>query len=223
MSLKDEILKAAYELFGTKGFAKTTIAEILKKAGASKGGFYHHFNSKEAILEEILQLYIVDVNNYLNHLYEDHHQDYKKVFTGVFEAINRFKKEQFERWPELMKMMAFPGSDVIILRMGLSFEESTRAFYTTLIEKGNHKDWETEDPHHVARVWTKELLYIYASISRYLLEPEKSDYLVLVDTIDFSEKLLINLLNTDRLQIKSTLLDYVQLAKEKLDQMHLKM
>lgn len=219
MALKEDILKAAYEIFGTKGFTKTTISDIIKKAGASKGGFYHHFDSKEAILEEILQLYIKDVNAYLDQLYEEYDHDYKKIFIGVFEAINRFKKEQFKRWPELMKMMAFPGSDVIILRMGLSFEESTRIFYEHLIEKGNHKDWETNDANHVARVWTKELLHVYASISRYLLESEAKEYDTLVDTIEFSEQLLVTLLKTEDLKFKPIILEYVALAQEALKDM----
>lgn len=48
------ILAAATELFARKGYDATTTEEIATKAGISKGLIYHHFVSKEAILEGLL-------------------------------------------------------------------------------------------------------------------------------------------------------------------------
>lgn len=50
---KDAILKTAQQLFFEKGFAETSIQDILNALSISKGGFYHYFDSKNALLEEI--------------------------------------------------------------------------------------------------------------------------------------------------------------------------
>lgn len=50
---RQQIIDAAFELFGNDGFSKTSIAAVAKKAGVSKGLIYHYFDSKEAILEAI--------------------------------------------------------------------------------------------------------------------------------------------------------------------------
>lgn len=44
------ILRAAEELFAEQGFAKTTVDEIARRAGVSKGLVYQHYDSKEELL-----------------------------------------------------------------------------------------------------------------------------------------------------------------------------
>jgi AcrR family transcriptional regulator len=50
---REEYLQAAMELFAKKGFYLTSVDDIAKKAGRSKGGFYHHFKSKNALLRAL--------------------------------------------------------------------------------------------------------------------------------------------------------------------------
>lgn len=52
---KRELMEAASELFGEKGFMETTVAEITKRAGYSKGSFYRHWVSKDKLFLEIVQ------------------------------------------------------------------------------------------------------------------------------------------------------------------------
>lgn len=44
-----EIISTAREIFITKGYESTTVAAIIEAVGIAKGGFYHHFASKEAV------------------------------------------------------------------------------------------------------------------------------------------------------------------------------
>ena len=50
---KREILSVAERLFCAKGYEETSIQEIVQLCGTSKGGFYHHFVSKDAVLEAL--------------------------------------------------------------------------------------------------------------------------------------------------------------------------
>jgi len=53
---RGELLAAAERLFYTKGYEKTSVQDILDATSFSKGGFYHHFESKLAVLEAICEL-----------------------------------------------------------------------------------------------------------------------------------------------------------------------
>lgn len=56
---KNEILDAADELFGQKGFDGTSTNDILEKVGIARGTLYHHFKSKEDIMDALIERYNV--------------------------------------------------------------------------------------------------------------------------------------------------------------------
>jgi TetR/AcrR family transcriptional regulator, fatty acid metabolism regulator protein len=53
---RSRIYEAAIAVITEKGFEATSIKDIVARAGVSVGAFYHHFASKEAILEENFRL-----------------------------------------------------------------------------------------------------------------------------------------------------------------------
>ncbi|MHA7584339.1 TetR/AcrR family transcriptional regulator [Paenibacillus vandeheii] len=50
-----QILNVAAQLFTDKGFEKTSIQDIIVALGMSKGAVYHHFKSKEEILDAVME------------------------------------------------------------------------------------------------------------------------------------------------------------------------
>lgn len=52
---RNEILDAAARLFSNKGYNKCTINDILNEVGIAKGTFYYYFNSKEEVLDAIIE------------------------------------------------------------------------------------------------------------------------------------------------------------------------
>ena len=54
----NRILEVAEECFAQKGYATTGIAEICQRAGVSKGAFYHHFPSKQALFLTLLNRWL---------------------------------------------------------------------------------------------------------------------------------------------------------------------
>lgn len=51
----EKILAVSYQLFVEKGYEKTTIQDIVVALGMSKGAIYHHFKSKEDILNALCE------------------------------------------------------------------------------------------------------------------------------------------------------------------------
>jgi AcrR family transcriptional regulator len=55
---RERIVEAARFLFWEKGYAATGLAELLARAGANSGSFYHFFDSKDAVLRTVLDTYV---------------------------------------------------------------------------------------------------------------------------------------------------------------------
>jgi len=60
---KNEILDAADELFAQKGYDGTSTNDILEKVGIARGTLYHHFKSKEEIMDALIERYGVRLLN----------------------------------------------------------------------------------------------------------------------------------------------------------------
>ncbi|MDV8071338.1 helix-turn-helix domain-containing protein [Rhodococcus sp. IEGM 1366] len=54
MQTRDHILDVAGTLFGEKGFASTSINDVVEVAGTSRATLYAHFESKDSLLEALL-------------------------------------------------------------------------------------------------------------------------------------------------------------------------
>lgn len=55
LARRRDILDAAVEIFGSKGFAGGTLQEIADQVGMTHAGILHHFGSKDQLLIEVLQ------------------------------------------------------------------------------------------------------------------------------------------------------------------------
>lgn len=55
MSRRDELLGIAGELFAERGLRATTVRDIADTAGILSGSLYHHFDSKESMVDELLR------------------------------------------------------------------------------------------------------------------------------------------------------------------------
>ena len=51
---KDTLLQSAFNLFTGKGFAKTTVSDIVKEAGLAKGTFYLYFKDKYDLRDKLI-------------------------------------------------------------------------------------------------------------------------------------------------------------------------
>ena len=55
---RDRLIESARYLFWERGFAGTSMADLLAHAGVNSGSFYHFFESKEALLRAVLDGYL---------------------------------------------------------------------------------------------------------------------------------------------------------------------
>jgi len=131
---RSRILQAALELFGHEGYHSSSISKIARKANISKGLVYNYFDSKEAIVREILNsgieqmLQIFDVNHdgvlesseieyfleeMFKHLHE--HREFWKLYFSISlqPEIYPLIKEKIDQLSEpIMNMLIHYFSEV---------------------------------------------------------------------------------------------------------------
>jgi AcrR family transcriptional regulator len=57
------LLQAALELFGSEGFADTSLDDVVARAQVTKGALYHHFGSKEGLFAAVYEQLQHDVSD----------------------------------------------------------------------------------------------------------------------------------------------------------------
>ena len=83
-----EILDAADELFGQKGFDGTSTKDILEKVGIARGTLYYHFKSKEDIMDALIQRYNVRLLSAAQEIAADKSIPVNERITRVVMALN---------------------------------------------------------------------------------------------------------------------------------------
>lgn len=86
-SKKSELIEIAERLFLEKGFEETSVEDILKTSGLSKGGFYHYFKSKEEVLGE-------SINNFAENLLKEVEPIIEDQRLNALEKLNLFMEKK---------------------------------------------------------------------------------------------------------------------------------
>lgn len=68
---RTHILKAAERAFAQYGFDSSGVAEICQAAGVSKGAFYYHFPSKQAVFLELLHTWLAGIEQSLEQVRQE--------------------------------------------------------------------------------------------------------------------------------------------------------
>jgi AcrR family transcriptional regulator len=103
LKTRKKIIKVASEIFDEKGYEKTSINEIAKKAGLGVGTVYNYFSSKDIIFAESIgkkfdmyREYIVDINQFSGKEVTDIIMDYiKKIDKSIRLIPKQLLKELF--------------------------------------------------------------------------------------------------------------------------------
>jgi AcrR family transcriptional regulator len=117
---RQKIVEIASERFRKDGVAATGIAGLMADAGLTHGGFYAHFESKEALLREAMDAAFTGTKARLERAAEDG--------GGLEGYVRRYMRPSHRDTPEKGCAVAPLVSEIA------RHEDSTRAFFTDKLE-----------------------------------------------------------------------------------------
>ncbi|KZZ85403.1 TetR/AcrR family transcriptional regulator [Bacillus sp. SJS] len=173
------IMDEAIKLFAEKGFRAASIQEIATASGISKGAFYLHFKSKEALLLSILQ---------------HHHQQFEEQ-VALIEKKELNSREKFTEWMSLTFDEISKHREFIITQI----REQTVPFNKEIENFFRQKEWESY------LMFEKNLLGMYGKEIR----PFLGDLIILAKGMvrSYLELIIFDVLHFDRSQLASFLLE----------------
>jgi AcrR family transcriptional regulator len=104
--VRESLLNAAFELAATKGMADVTVNKVSELADVTKGAFFHHFDSKETLVTELMQMLLTRLDKQFDRLMaEEENSD--GCFTRAYIRA-AFSEGAAERkcWGALLSLMA---------------------------------------------------------------------------------------------------------------------
>jgi len=176
---KQLILEASLELFATHGYEKTSIALILKKTGLSKGGLYHHFRSKEEILEHLTRSRIDQSIQILEEIINK--VDFSAIdkLNELFEAMMAFRKKNALQTFKIFE--SYLKDENLLWRKKMDDYTLSRAlkYYVSIIEQGRNEGiFNVIDPTLAAEVILREVPIFRTKMALIYLDRENiPDYI----------------------------------------------
>jgi AcrR family transcriptional regulator len=87
---RDELLELAAAMFAERGLRATTVRDIADSAGILSGSLYHHFSSKEEMVDEVLRTFLTWLFDRYQHIVDTEPNPLarlKGLFRASFDAI----------------------------------------------------------------------------------------------------------------------------------------
>ena len=93
---RDELLELAAAMFAERGLRATTVRDIADAAGILSGSLYHHFSSKEEMVDEVLRTFLDWLFDRYQHIIDTEPNPlarFKGLFMASFDAIEHHHAE----------------------------------------------------------------------------------------------------------------------------------
>jgi TetR/AcrR family transcriptional regulator, transcriptional repressor for nem operon len=148
---RSEILDAAQKLIYSKGYERMAIQDILDELQISKGAFYHYFDSKQAVLEALVERMSQAAAHGVLPIVQDSKLSALEKFRGYFTASLAWKSHHRPLIMSLLRMWYSDENVRIRQRMASQSLDYMARLLTPVIRQGvAEKVFTTRFPEQVA-------------------------------------------------------------------------
>jgi len=130
---RTQIIKSAIKLFSINGYTAASVDMICKDAGMSKGAFYHHFESKQALFLALLDGWLVTIDKGIEASEEN---SVPETFLLITEAFPYIFKTANEGLPMFLEFWLQASRDDKIWQASITPYRRYHKYFTALIKKG---------------------------------------------------------------------------------------
>ena len=130
---RTKILASAGKLFSTRGFNAASVDDICKEAGVSKGAFYHHFESKQALFLALLDGWLQVIDNAIE---TSRDKTAPETFMQMTEGFPNFFGTAGEALPMFLEFWLQASRDKNMWEASVAPYRRYHKYFTSLIKKG---------------------------------------------------------------------------------------
>jgi AcrR family transcriptional regulator len=150
---REEILQTARQLFYSHGYDATSVNMIIQQMGISKGAFYHHFKSKEELLDTLIQRFTDEIMIQLEPIRNDPNLDALEKLNRIFMRSSILKLERFDFIVTLIKAIYQSTNYLLRQKLNESSIASALPLMTEVLTQGKEEGvFCIEHPAVVARM-----------------------------------------------------------------------
>src|SRR6266545_4141120 len=147
---RTKILGSAIKLFSTRGFTAASVDDICAEAGISKGAFYHHFESKQALFLALLDGWLQTIDNAIE---ASKDKTAPETFMQMTEAFPHIFETAGAGLPMFLEFSLQASHDKKIWEASIAPYRRYHKYFTSLIKKGVEEGSFVEvDPELAARM-----------------------------------------------------------------------
>ena len=132
---RNHILEAAQRLFSTNGYDATGVAEICQSAGISKGAFYHHFPSKQAVFLKLLENWLEILDGGLKVISQGT-QDVPHILLQMSEILTKVFQTADGQLPMFLEYWLQASRDEAIWKVTIAPYRHYQEFFTAVVQRG---------------------------------------------------------------------------------------
>ncbi len=129
------ILDVAARAFARNGYDATGVAEICRQAGVSKGAFYYHFASKQALFMALLDHWMVQLQAALQALAADAPTAPDQL-ARMAQMVGVIFESESARLPMFLEFWLQAGRDPTVQQAVLAPYRKYHRFFAALIQAG---------------------------------------------------------------------------------------
>ncbi|MER9247663.1 TetR/AcrR family transcriptional regulator [Mesorhizobium sp. M0184] len=171
-----ELLDCAQRLFFEHGYDNTTVNDIIREAGLSKGAFYHYFASKEALLEALARRLARDSLAELQPLLDDPSLDGIGRLNALFAGSRRLNIELAPQLRKTFFVVFRPENLALFHRVDQAARELAEPIITNLLRRGSEEgNLDVPDPEAFAEMFLQLRLTFRDVMHRALLQADQGN------------------------------------------------
>jgi len=136
MVRRDAFLDVAQRLIQTKGYEAMSIQELLDQLEASKGAFYHYFDSKQALLEAVVVRFADGAMASLAPVLNDPELPALTKLERVFAGIAGLKAEQKDLMLAIIEVWNSDGNAIVREKVRRLSERIMIPLFSAVVKQG---------------------------------------------------------------------------------------